>query len=303
MKKKPIYVEIDIHSTIDEVWQYTQQPELHEQWDLRFSSITYNEKLHDEDPQTFTYSKKVMPGLVISGWGESKGAHGKEGSIKTSSLHFGTPQLISPIKEGRGYWQYKPKAIGMTFLTQYDYDVRFGFFGRLFDRLFRPIIGWATALSFDVLARWLETGERPITQYRRFFGYYLSIILFIFIWFYQGLVPKILLQHPLEIAMLSKLSMLSNEQATKGVVWVGIGEVIGALLFFSRKLQPFLLKAQVMLFPLLTVGAIVAAPHVATDPFNVVALNVMLVILSIIALQLRVNLPTATSCKRKRGIQ
>jgi hypothetical protein len=300
MKKKPIYVEIEMHTTIDEVWQHTQNPKLHEQWDLRFSSITYNEKLHDNDEQTFTYSTKLMPGLVVSGWGKSKGTHEKESGVKTSSLHFGTPQLISPIKEGRGYWQYKPKAEGLTFLTQYDYDVRFGFFGRLFDQLFRPMIGWATALSFDVLARWLETGERPITQYRRFFSYYLSIILFIFIWFYQGLVPKLLHQHPLEIAMLSKLSMLSKEQATQGVIWVGVGEIIVALLFFSRKLQPLLLKAQIMLFPLLTVGAMIAAPHVATDPFNVVTLNVMLFILSIIALQLRVNLPTATSCIRKK---
>ena len=302
MKKKPIYVEINIQSTLDEVWRYTQQPNLHEQWDLRFSSITYNEKLHKDDPQTFTYTTKIMPGLVVSGWGESKGTHEKESGVKTSSLLFGTPQLISPIKEGRGYWQYKPKAEGVTFLTQYDYDVRFGFLGRLVDQFFRPMIGWATALSFDVLARWLESGERPITQYRRFFAYYLSIFLFIFSWFYQGLVPKVLLQHPLEIAMLSKLSMLSHGQASESIVWIGIGEVIVALLFFSRWLQPFLLKMQIILFPLLTVGAMIVAPHVATDPFNVVTLNVALFVLSIIVLQLRVNLPTATSCKRKRGI-
>lgn len=302
MKGKSIFVEIDIHTTIDEVWRYTQQPELHEQWDLRFSSISYNEKLHEEDPQTFTYTTKIMPGLVVSGWGESKGTHEKQSGVKTSSLHFGTPQLISPIKEGRGYWQYKPKEEGVTFLTQYDYDVRFGLIGHMFDRLFRPMIGWATALSFDVLARWLESGERPVTQYRRFFGYYLSIILFSFIWFYQGLVPKILLQHPLEIDMLSKLSMLSYEEATAGIVWVGIGEIIVALLFFSRRFQPVLLKAQILLFPILTVGAIIAAPHVATDPFNVVTLNVILLIISIIALQLRVNLPSASTCKRKRGV-
>lgn len=37
MKKKPIYVEIEMHAPIEEVWDYTQNPRLHEQWDLRFS--------------------------------------------------------------------------------------------------------------------------------------------------------------------------------------------------------------------------------------------------------------------------
>ena len=44
MRKKPIYVEIDIDSTVEKVWRYTQQPDLHEQWDLRFTTITYNKK-------------------------------------------------------------------------------------------------------------------------------------------------------------------------------------------------------------------------------------------------------------------
>ena len=172
MKKNPIYVEIDIESSVEQVWQYTQQPHLHEQWDLRFSTITYNEKENEEMPQTFTYTTKVLPGLTVSGWGENKGTHEKENGVKTSSLHFGTPQLISPIKEGRGYWKYIPNGKRVTFLTQYDYDVRFGLIGQLLDKVFRPVMGWATALSFDVLARWLQTGERPNTQYRRFFSYY-----------------------------------------------------------------------------------------------------------------------------------
>jgi hypothetical protein len=43
-----------------------------------------------------------------------------------------------------------PTAEGIRFLTRYDYRTRFGPFGMLFDRLiFRPLIGWATAWSFD----------------------------------------------------------------------------------------------------------------------------------------------------------
>lgn len=301
MKKKPIYVETVIDSSIEEVWHYTQQPDLHEQWDLRFTSITYNEKQHADAPQTFTYTTKIMPGLSVSGWGESKGTHEKASGVKTSSLHFGTPQQISPTKEGRGYWQYIPNGDRVTFLTQYDYDVRFGQFGQVFDQLFRPVIGWATALSFNVLARWIEAGEKPATQYRRFFSYYLLCFLFSFTWLYQGFIPKVLMKHPLEIDMLKNLSPLSLGQASTAIIAIGVLEIIIGILFLVPKLQPLLLKAQIMLFPFLTLSAIIAAPSVATDPFNVVTLNIGLWIASIIAILLTKELPTAKFCKRKRG--
>ena len=73
------------------------------------------------------------------------------------------------------------------------------------------------------------------------------------------------------------------------------------ILFLVPKLQPLLLKAQIVLFPLLTLSAIIAAPTVATAPFNVVTLNIGLWIASIIALLLTKELPTARFCKRKRG--
>lgn len=303
MKKKPIYVEIEIDSSIEKVWDYTQTPDLHAQWDLRFSSITYNEKEHADAPQTFTYSTKLMPGVQIAGWGISKGTHEKASGVKTSSLHFGTDQLISPIKEGRGYWQYIPNGDRLTFLTQYDYDVRFGIFGKMLDKFFRPIMGWATALSFDVLARWLQTGETPQTQYRRFFSFYFVCILFSFVWIYQGLVPKILLQHPLEIEMLANLSPFSTEQASTAIIWIGVIEVIIGLLFLIPRMQKYCLVAQIILFPILTISAIISAPNVATDPFNVLTFNSALWVMSIVACLLTKQLPSAKSCKRKRGDQ
>ena len=301
MKKNPIYVEIDIDSTIDQVWNYTQHPILHEQWDLRFTTITYNEKKNDDAPQTFTYETRIMPGLKVSGWGESKGTHEKESGVKTSSLHFGTPQKISPIKEGKGYWQYIPKDKHVTFLTQYDYDVRFGLIGQLLDKVFRPVMGWATALSFDVLARWLQTGERPHTQYRRFFCYYFICLLFSFVWFYQGLVPKVIGKHPLEVEMLTNLSPLSVQQASSMIIGVGIIEVIIGLLFFIPTWHKYLLITQIILFPILTVSAVLAAPPVAIAPFNVVTFNLALWVLSLVAWLLKLELPTAKTCKRKRG--
>ena len=69
------------------------------------------------------------------------------------------------------------KQNGVKFLTQYDYDVNFGRAGKIADKfIFRPLIGWATALSFDVLKRWLEQGEAPRSQYIRFFSTYMMTV-------------------------------------------------------------------------------------------------------------------------------
>jgi hypothetical protein len=41
LKATPIYVETFIKATLDQVWAYTQNPEKHQIWDLRFSEIKY----------------------------------------------------------------------------------------------------------------------------------------------------------------------------------------------------------------------------------------------------------------------
>jgi len=55
---------------------------------------------------------------------------------------------VGLIAEGKGYWKYIPNEQGLTFLTQYDCEVHFGKIGKIFDFAFRPLMGWATALSF-----------------------------------------------------------------------------------------------------------------------------------------------------------
>jgi hypothetical protein len=61
-----------------------------------------------------------------------------------------------------------PTEAGTRFITRYDYDTRFGAPGRVLDRLvFRPLLGWATAWSFDRLRLWLEEGIAPETALRR----------------------------------------------------------------------------------------------------------------------------------------
>ena len=39
MAARPIYVEILVRAPLEELWTKTQQPDLHQRWDLRFSRI------------------------------------------------------------------------------------------------------------------------------------------------------------------------------------------------------------------------------------------------------------------------
>ncbi|WP_058950636.1 DoxX-like family protein [Oceanobacillus picturae] len=302
MKPKPIYVELPIHTDMESLWEATQRPDHHEKWDLRFSSITYLPK-KEGNPQRFSYQTKIGFGLRIKGWGESVGSYQAKDDARTSSLHFGTDQKISLIREGRGYWKYKPESDNtVTFLPQYNYETRFGKLGSLFDiLLFRPLIGWATALSFDVVKRWLEKGEQPWAQYTRFFTHWITTILFAFVWIYHGLVPKIINQHPAELSMLQKVAPVDTQTAIILVIIIGVLEVLFGVgwLFYRRKRQ--LYRLQFIAFPLLTVGAIFAAPEQLTTPFNALTFNVALLVLTWVGWMASRGVPTAKNCKRKQG--
>jgi len=300
MIRKPIYVEIPIHAGIEKVWDASQKAEMHEQWDLRFSSITYLPK-EEGKPQEFVYSRTVGPFINVKGWGKSVGSFHKVDGTRSSSLQFGTEQWISPIREGRGFWKYEPQKDGVKFLTQYDYDVNFGRVGEVADKLaFRPVIGWATALSFDVLKRWLERGEAPRFQYLRFFSTYLMTLLFAFIWVYQGLVPKIIGMHIEERAMVGSVFALSEKGITTSVLLIGIAEVLFGISWLFYRNKKHLFTLQLIIFPLLTIAAIIAVPETAIHPFNPLTFNLSLIVLSMIGLVMSKDVPSARSCKRKR---
>ncbi len=52
-KAPPIYVETLIRAPLDSLWTHTQTPELHQQWDLRFSRIAYLPRPDPAAPQRF----------------------------------------------------------------------------------------------------------------------------------------------------------------------------------------------------------------------------------------------------------
>jgi len=157
-----IYVETRIGADLEEVWRLTQDPALHQRWDLRFSRIEYLPRPILTEPQRFLYETRIGLGLSIRGTGESVGERAAESGDTTSALKFASADPKSLIREGAGYWRYIPTPSALRFLTWYDYSVRFGFAGRLADRLvFRPLMGWATAWSFDRMRLWAEDGQTP----------------------------------------------------------------------------------------------------------------------------------------------
>lgn len=167
----PLYIEARIRADLDELWAATQDPARHQRWDLRFTHIDYLDVDAADraggGPQRFTYGVRVL-GVMLSGTGVCAGERQRPDGTRTSALRFASPHPLSLLAEGSGYWRYVPTADGIRFLTGYDYRPRWGRLGRIADRLvFRPLIGWATAWSFDRLRLWLERGTPPERSLRR----------------------------------------------------------------------------------------------------------------------------------------
>lgn len=156
-----LYIETRIRAGIGTVWDRSQQPDQQRRWDLRFGEIDQLPCAPGE-PQRFRYATRVLPLLTVAGTGVSAGDRQRPDGTRVSALRFSSAHPLSLIAEGSGYWRYVPDGDGLRFLTGYDYRPRWGRFGRAVDRfLIRPLMGWATAWSFDRLRLWCERGITP----------------------------------------------------------------------------------------------------------------------------------------------
>ncbi|GLU48233.1 hypothetical protein [Nocardiopsis ansamitocini] len=156
-----LYVETLVHADLDLVWQRTQSPAQHQRWDLRFTRISYLPRAPGT-PQRFHYSTRVLPFLGIGGTGVTAGERTRPDRSRVCALRFASDHPLSPITRGSGYWRYVPTGHGVRFLTGYDYRPPPGRPSELADRLvMRPLMGWATAWSFDRLRLWCERDITP----------------------------------------------------------------------------------------------------------------------------------------------
>jgi uncharacterized membrane protein YphA (DoxX/SURF4 family) len=293
-----IYVETFIQAPLDRLWQHTQEPDLHAQWDLRFTSIEYLPKNAGE-PQRFRYATRIGFGMEIAGTGETVGECQRPAGERSSSLKFESHDPRSLIREGAGYWKYIPAENGVRFLTWYDYRTRCGCLGAFVDRVvFRPLMGWATAWSFDRLRLWVEQGVPPGVALRQFLIHACARIALIAVFAYHGLVPKLWLRHADELTMLSDAGVSA---ATAPIVLqgVGIAELLLAfcLLVAWRRRWPAVLVLILMSVATLTVA--VFSPHFFGGAFNPATLNISVAALAMIDwLTNSKQTPSAARCLR-----
>ena len=294
-----IYVEILIRAPMDALWAHTQDPELHQLWDLRFSSITYLPRRDSVEPQRFRYATRMGLAMEISGEGESVGERDLANGSRSSSLKFSSADPRSIIREGTGYWKYLPTLEGIRFLTWYEYRTRFGPLGALFDRvIFQPLMGWATAWSFDRLRLWLEERVDPTQALKHAVIHAVARVSIALIFFYHGLVPKLLIPDPEEMAMLHDAGITVENLGT-AVRVIGIAEILFALsflVFWHRRFPAF---ACVALMALGAIGIGLTSPRYLTAALNPVSLNLAVACLAAIDLMVVGQLPSARRCRRR----
>jgi len=294
MGQPGIYVEILIQEDLNRIWQLTQEPDQHQRWDLRFTRIQYLPRASSAEPQRFLYETRLGFGLRIAGTGESVGdREPKQGDV-ASSLKFASEDPKSLIRTGAGYWKYIPTNAGLRFITWYDYEVRFGGLGRVLDRLaFRPLIGWATAWSFDRLRLWSEGKQSPEASMNVFLIHAMARISIAFIWIWQGLVPKLMFHDADELRMLAQAGLQPSL-----LPWIGTGEIlVGVLILCAWNVRAVLAANSALM---IAVTAVVAArsPLYLIAAFNPLTLNLGMFSLGIIGWIASRILPSARKCLR-----
>ncbi|MFI1659264.1 hypothetical protein ACH4ZU_30800 [Streptomyces sp. NPDC020472] len=198
-----LYIETHVRADLETLWERTQEPDRHQRWDLRFTEISYLPRAEGE-PQHFRYATRVLPFLAVAGTGVSAGERHRAGGDRVSALRFASPHPLSLLAEGSGYWRYVPTQDGIRFLTGYDYRPRWGLAGKLADRfLFRPLMGWATAWSFDRLRLWCEDGITPERSRNRWLLELVARILLVAVpWAAASLPPGPLWLAPVPLTVL-----------------------------------------------------------------------------------------------------
>jgi hypothetical protein len=300
-----IYVEVDIRGSIERVWELTQTPELHRRWDLRFTDIRYLPRADPGEPQRFLYTTRIGFGLVIRGEGETVGQRDGADGRRSSALRFWSDDSKSLIREGSGYWQYVPmdgEEDGLPvvrFLTGYDYRVRFGSLGRLVDRfVFRPLMGWATAWSFDRLRLWVERGIEPEISMRRSVAHAVARAAVSLVWVYHGVVPKLIARHADESAMLRDAGVPADAVPSV-LLTIGWAEVAFGLLMLVAWRWRWPLWLSVVAMPLAAIAVAVNSPTYLSAAFNPVSLNLAVAAMAVVALIEGRDLPSAARCRRR----
>ncbi|SFS01234.1 DoxX-like family protein [Halomicrobium zhouii] len=295
MSGTELYIETWVDADVEDLWGATQEPDQHERWDLRFTDIDYLPRPDESEPQQFDYETRIGFGIGVAGGGESTGERA-DGGERTSALRFWSDDPKSLITEGNGYWKYLPEDGGVRFLTAYNYDTRFGRLGSVFDRfVFRPLMVWATAWSFDRLRLWLESDVSPEASMRQAIVHAVARLSLAVVWVYQGLVPKLLGPHPVErelsAALLPAGLPVDGTIQALGAAEVGFGLLL--LVAWHRRLA---FPASALLTVALVGAGLVANPGLLAHPLSSIPLGVAMLGLAAVGYAAGEELPSARRC-------
>ncbi|HZK51943.1 MAG TPA: DoxX-like family protein [Actinomycetota bacterium] len=297
MSARPIYVEIFVRCDMDELWERTQNPELHERWDLRFTNIDYVERDEKSGTQRFTYSRDFGP-MTIVGVGETVGEKHRPDGTATSALRFWSDDWRSLIREGSGYWRYIPTPEGIRFLTRYDYEVRYGPLGRVVDRiLWRPTMGWGTAWSFDRLRLWLEEGVQPERSMRSIVLRETARLTLAAIWLYQGLVPKLFGRDAGEIDLLNGIELFQGKES-RILTLSAFAELAFGTVMLARPRSRGIYLVNAAALPSLAATAWRSRRSIFSKPFNPATLTLAMMALALVGYVATKDAPTAARCTR-----
>ena len=293
---RPIYVERLIAAPMETLWNATQKPDIHERWDIRFTEIRYLPRTRETEPQRFLYATRIGFGLRIEGEGESVGQSDRNGD-RTSALRFWSDDRKSLIRTGSGYWRYVPTDAGVRFITQYDYETRFGVAGRALDLAFRPLLGWATAWSFDRLRLWLERGAEPAATLERSLVHWIGRGTLAFIWLFHGIVPKLLAPAG-EIDLVTRTGIPSPLAPSLVLAAAAFEIALGVGILVLRDVRPLLALSSVLAIGLAVVTS-ARMPELVVAPFQPITLGAAMVGLALVAAAADRDLPRARRCLRK----
>jgi hypothetical protein len=281
-----------VRAPMDDLWAATQQPELHQRWDVRFGHIDYLPR-SDGEAQQFTYATTVAPGITVAGTGESLGDTNRPDGSRWSGLRFWANDRRSIIEAGAGYWRYVPADDGIRFLTRYDYRPRWGKLGSAIDRaVFRPLFGWATAWSFDRLRLWLEDHIPPEQARNQAIAHASAVAGLAGVWIYQGLVPKLWKADAGEIRLWQQGLGLDERAARRAVRNVGLAELALGVVTISTSHRRGVFAATLLAMPVLAGMAAVADRGQLSKAFNPVSLNWAVAALAAVALATGDGLPS-----------
>jgi uncharacterized membrane protein YphA (DoxX/SURF4 family) len=167
------------------------------------------------------------------------------------------------------------------------------------DRLaFRPLLGWATAWSFDRLALWLEQGLHPAQSARQALAHGVARVALAATFAWHGIVPKLAGPDAGELALVSAAGV-PEALARPAILALGLLEVgfAVALLVAWHRAWPAVFAGAFAIATTLTVA--LTAPWTLSAPFNPVTLNLGVLALALVDRATLDGIPSAGRCRRR----